>query len=43
MQEMYQTSHYTTTLLKQYSAHCTSTIAHGEYTQASTWLLEVAC
>jgi len=26
-----------------YSAHCTSTIAHGKYTQASTWLLEVAC
>jgi len=43
MQEMHQTSHYITTLLKQYSDHCTSTTAHGKYTQASTWLLEVAC
>ena len=38
---MHQTSHYITTLLKQYSAHRTSTTAHGKYTQASTWLLEV--
>jgi len=43
MQQMHQTSHYITTLLKQYSAHCTSTTAHGKYTHASTWLIEVAC
>jgi len=43
MQEMHQTSHCITILLKKYSAHCTSTNAHGKYTQASTWLLEVAC
>ena len=35
---MYQTSRNVT-----YSAHCTSTTGHGKYTQASTWLLKVAC